>query len=91
MSKHRSHGRTFAHARRRFWRSERGATIVEYGLVAAMAVTALGAFDVPRDRSEHGTPVACAAGDRNNAWLDKDAVTRESCAAARPARPRQRV
>lgn len=70
----------FARARRRFWRSERGATIAEYGIMAAIAATALGAIDAPRDR-----PAVCAPGERSSVWLDKDAVARESCAVARPA------
>ncbi|HKY86344.1 MAG TPA: hypothetical protein VJL90_06265 [Pseudorhodoplanes sp.] len=89
MAKKRSRDWTFAVAAapRRFWRSERGATIVEYGIVAAMAATALGAIDAPVDR----TAIACAGVERHNGWLDKDAVTHDSCAAGRSAGPARRV
>jgi Flp pilus assembly pilin Flp len=79
---------TVAGAQRRFWRNERGATVVEYGLAVAMLLTVIGGIDSLDDPAPVNDRAVCAAIERRGNWLDKDRIaadaSEEICLAGRP-------
>ena len=70
------------------WRDQRGASVVEYGLAAAMLLTVVGGIDSVGEPATVNDRAACAAIERRGDWLDKDriaeAFSEEACLAERP-------
>ncbi|MDB5697209.1 MAG: hypothetical protein JWN69_13 [Alphaproteobacteria bacterium] len=79
-----SGGRRWSVGRNRLLRCERGATIAEFGVAAALVVTAWGAVDSPRFQTIKETP--CIAGTSRGSAAHFDKTRLEARLDARPCR-----